>query len=377
MFEEEDRSSSSLTSGKAWVNRILEQNAVPAIWISNRVSHIDQAYLRRFDYSVRFPIPPQPVRREIAAHHLARFQPSEDWLDAIAANEQITPGQLERAAKVAALAAGHDNARALELVSQTLERSQRLLGQTRAPQRPHSATAYDLSLINSKLDIPRVIEGLKRQARGSFCFYGPAGTGKSELARYIADAIGRPMLLRRASDILSPWVGVTETNLAEMFADAREQGAVLVLDEADSFLADRRGASVNWEVTQVNELLTQMEAFDGVFICTTNLMERLDQASLRRFTVKARFDYLNADQRWEMFQRELARLGGDAEQLATLEDEVRELDRLTPGDFAVVARQLHLVGDTPDARRFLHMLREERNAKQPGAKPMGFLSKLQ
>lgn len=36
------------------------------------------------------------------------------------------------------------------------------------------------------------------------------------------------------------------------------------------FLADRRGAERNWEITQVNELLTQMEAFDGIFVCTTN-----------------------------------------------------------------------------------------------------------
>ena len=81
-----------------------------------------------------------------------------------------------------------------------------------------------------------------------------------------------------------------------MFAAARQQNAVLVLDEADSFLSDRRGARQSWEVTQVNELLTQMEAFDGIFICTTNLMEKLDPASLRRFAFKVRFDPMTPDQ---------------------------------------------------------------------------------
>ena len=64
------------------------------------------------------------------------------------------------------------------------------------------------------------------------------------------------------------------------------RSAVLILDEAASFLADRRDARANWEITQVNELLTQMEAHNGVFICTTNLMERLDPASLRRFVFR-------------------------------------------------------------------------------------------
>jgi len=45
----------------------------------------------------------------------------------------------------------------------------------------------------------------------------------------------------------------------------------------------------------VNELLTQMEAFDGIFVCTTNLMDKLDQASLRRFSFKIRFDVLKPE----------------------------------------------------------------------------------
>ncbi len=79
---------------------------------------------------------------------------------------------------------------------------------------------------------------------------------------------------------------------------------------AGRFLSDRRDAQRNWEVTQVNEFLTQMESFDGIFICTTNLMERLDQASLRKFAFKVKFDYLTKPQRISMFRQKLTRLGG-------------------------------------------------------------------
>lgn len=54
------------SGGKAWVNRTMERNPVPAIWICNRVGHIDPAYLRRFDYSIALSVPPLAVRLTIA-----------------------------------------------------------------------------------------------------------------------------------------------------------------------------------------------------------------------------------------------------------------------------------------------------------------------
>ncbi len=253
-------------SGKAWVNRTLERNATPAVWITNN-ANIDQAYLRRFDYSIRFPVPPQKVRMEIARHHLAQFNPTEEWLAKIASNEQMTPAQYERAAKVARVSGGGDDMLAKNLVEQALDRSASLLGQKHTPSRNILHTGYDLRFANTGMNMEGVIAGLNKKRQGTFCFYGPAGTGKSELARHIADELDMPCVVRRASDILSMWVGGSEKNIAQMFAEARQQEALLVLDEADSFLADRRDARHSWEVTQVNELLTQMEAFNGIFIC--------------------------------------------------------------------------------------------------------------
>ena len=361
------------TSGKAWINRTLERNATPAVWVTNN-ANIDPAYLRRFDYSIRFPVPPQQVRMAIARHHLGQFNPPEAWLAQIAANEQMTPAQYERAAKVARVSSGEDSESARALVEQTLDRSAILLGQKRTPARNTLHTGYDLRFVNTNMAMPAILEGLKKRRQGTFCFYGPAGTGKSELARYIADELGMPCIVRRASDILSMWVGGSEKNIAKMFADARQQEAVLVLDEADSFLADRRDAHQSWEVTQVNELLTQMEAFNGIFFCTTNLMEKLDQASLRRFAFKIKFDYLTSDQRWAMFLRELARMGCDVSQAPDWERRVRSLDTLTPGDFAVVSRQVAMLDEVPTPEAVYEALRSECEVKDQTRKPMGFVN---
>ena len=93
----------------------------------------------------------------------------------------------------------------------------------------------------------------------SLCLHGAPGTGKSLFARHLADRLGLPVMQKRASDLLSMWVGESEKEIANAFAAARTQGAMLAIDEADSLLADRRGAVRSWEVTQVNEMLTWME----------------------------------------------------------------------------------------------------------------------
>lgn len=231
---------------------------------------------------------------------------------------------------------------------------------------------YSLEWLNTDSTVPSIVEGLNRRPHGTFCFYGAAGTGKSELARYMADQIGKPLILKRASDILSMWVGEAEKNIAAMFSEACQQDAVLVLDEADSFLQDRRDAQHSWEVTQVNELLTQMEAFEGIFICTTNLMNRLDQASLRRFGFKVRFDPLKPDQRIAMFRQELTKYNGDISACSEWEPHVSKLETLTPGDFAVAARQIELWNKAVTPGMLYEILKKECEAKGAAPKKIGF-----
>ncbi|MDG4553368.1 MAG: ATP-binding protein [Candidatus Competibacter sp.] len=351
-------------AGKAWINRTLEHNPVPALWLTNHAKAMDGAYLRRFDYSIRFSTPPPSVRIEIARHHLDAWAGEDDWLAHIAACEHLTPAQLERAAKLARHAGNGDLAVNRALVRRALDGSATLLRQKRAPTRNVVPTGYDLRFLNVDQDVPKLIAALQRRPRGIFCFHGPAGTGKSELARHIADRLEKPLLVKRASDLLDMYLGQTEQRIAAMFDEARQRDAVLVLDEADSFLRDRRDAHHSWEVTQVNELLTQMEAFEGIFIATTNLMETLDPASLRRFPWKIRFNWLKPGQRWGLFVQEFARLGGELAEAADYQAEVGRLERLTPGDVAAVVRQYELWDETPSAGEFHRRLAAEVTAKE-------------
>ncbi len=386
LFDEvEDMLDKGEIPGKAWVNRALEENPVPAIWITNHANALDPAYRRRFDYSVQLSTPPRAVRLQIASHHLQGIASADaansdtvvqsadqTWLHDLAESASLTPSQMERAAKVARLVEAQslmqgDTAPAQQRVLQVLERSAKLLGQPKLrPGRP-MATAYDLAYLNTDAPVTALVESLRHAPGGSFCFYGPPGAGKTALARYIAQALELPVVLRRASDLLDMYVGGTEHKIAEMFDAARAEPCVLILDEADSFLQSRAEAKHSWEITQVNELLTQMEEFEGLFICTTNLLEKLDPASLRRFDWKVAFSAMTASQRWAFFLQEFHLLGGNMETAAPLQSYVRQqLGGLTPGDFAPVTRQFRLLRRTPSAQELLERLRGELTVKNGG-----------
>ena len=179
-------------------------------------------------------------------------------------------------------------------------------------------------------------------------------------------------MYKRQSDIISPYVGETEQKIALMFKQAKQDGAMLLLDEADSFLSERQSAKNLWEVTAVNEMLTQMERFEGLFICSTNLMQRLDTASLRRFALKIRFDYLKPEQRWQLFQAQAKKFARSQE--PEYRSALNRLTNLTPGDFATIRRQAKLLNIPLTADELLKRLKQECKTKNSSChRQIGFI----
>ncbi len=324
---------------KAWMNRMLEGNPVPALWISNSIECLDPAVIRRFDQVIELPIPPRAQRARIIERSC------QGILDArgaayLSRSEQLAPAVVVRAAQVVSLVKDElkDSAGAAltALVNNTLRAQGHKISGPGLTDR--SAGVYDPAFIHADVDLQAITTGLGRTRSGRLCLYGPPGTGKTAFAQYLADELGLALHAQRASDLLSKWVGESEKNVAAAFDAARQDGGLLVIDEADSFLVDRRGAERSWEISLTNELLTQLEAFDGIFVASTNLIAGLDPAALRRFDLKARFDFLKSDQAWQLLGRHCAQLALPPPPVE-LRQRLDAMDNLTPGDFAALARR--------------------------------------
>lgn len=370
--------SSNSVSGKAWVNQILESNPVPTLWVTNRIEQIDPAFRRRFAYHLELKSPPPGAREQIVRKALADVPVSEAFTARLAERNGLTPAQIRTAVRFADLAA-HAGATAEDLIERQLRNADQALGTRSGGARGErlQVTTWDMNMLNveTRFELPRIVEALRARGHGTLCFYGAPGTGKTALAEHIARAIARPLIIKQASDLMSKYVGETEQAMAAMFRQAEAEKAVLLLDEADSFLQDRRGAQRTYEVTEVNEMLQGMERYQGVFICTTNLIDRLDQAALRRFTFKIKFMPLTALQRERMFVAEA--LAGQADALTpALQARLARLDQLCPGDFAAVKRQTEILATDFPPEEFLEQLEAEHRIKPEvrEARGMGFLN---
>jgi len=355
-------------NNKGWINKALEENKTPSIWVCNQVSQIDPAFLRRFDFALELNSPPRSVRLNIVRSRLADTPVSEPFMQRLAEHEELSPAQVAKAATVLGRVGYMSQNDAEAILDRVLGNGAKAMGQKPLGRKQAHSTEYSLDYLNANVDIPSLVDGLQRSERGNICFYGPPGTGKTALAGYIAELLDKPLLSKRASDILGMYVGQSERNIARMFEQARSEDAVLVLDEADSLLRDRRGASRSWEVTQVNELLVQMESFDGLFVCSTNLMDDLDQASLRRFAIKVEFNYLKPDQAWAMLQQQCIGEPTDLDRKA-----ISGINNLAPGDFAAVKKRLSILGLDATPNAIIEGLRADVAVKGVSSSSIGFV----
>lgn len=240
---------------------------------------------------------------------------------------------------------------------------------------------YDLNVLNTSIPAQEIVEMVQnaiandrksdRTEQGiRILFYGLSGAGKTNLAHYIADSLGRGTIIKNASDILGMYVGESEKNIAKAFAEAKKQNKILLFDEVDSFFRDRTLASQSWEITQVNEFLTQMEKFDGIVICTTNLRNIMDKAMQRRFHIMVEFKALK-----DVGVKNL--LNGYFGQFDFSEAEIKRISRyqsVTPGDFGNLASRLRFMNQEKITDSYItEELCKMQEEKESGSRSIGFV----
>lgn len=360
--------------GKAWFNKLLEENPVPTLWISNHVWQIDPAFMRRFDIVLELRNPPRSVRKEILEKSLTGLPVEKQWIEQKSTQNGITPALTMRIANVVRSTDTQDAMNLQHYFDRLMNEHLRSIGQKSADAY-NVLNEYRLNWLNTSLDINVVTRGLAKGRQGKVLLYGPPGCGKTAFAYHLSKTMDCPLMLKRGSDLISKWIGETEANIRDMFLEAADEEAILLLDEADSFLQDRHGAERIWELTQVNELLTQMENFRGVFICATNFIEQLDTAAIRRFSFKISFDYLKAEQLVSIFRESMQDF--NVKETAGMEindaiDHLMRLDNLTPGDFAAISEQFKIMGQIPRPMDYYMELKQTSQLKTGGKSHIGF-----
>ncbi|MGG7056410.1 AAA family ATPase [Nitrosomonas sp. ANs5] len=356
---------------KGWINRMLEENPVPTIWISNP-QDIDLAFIRRFDLVLEIPVPPKKKREQIIRDSGSKLLDAAS-VARFAESEELAPAVVSRAVSVIrpiheGLEAIDTNS-AIELLINNTLKAQGYSTIRSNPSRKVSGI-YDPLFIHADTDLTKVAAGLVQARSGRLCLYGPPGTGKTAYGHWLAEQMDCSVLVKPASELISKWVGGSEKNIACAFRQAEQEGALLIIDEIDSFLFDRTQAQHSWEISMVNEMLTQMESFPGVFIASTNFIEGIDTAALRRFDLKVKFDFMKTKQAWALFSRYctelcLSKLG------LRQQEKLQRLQQLTPGDFATVMRQKYL-RPINSSDELLAALAAECAAKGDGRPPIGF-----
>lgn len=325
---------------KAWINKSLENTSVPAIWITNAIDDIDPAYLRRFTMVVEVPIPDVNQRSAIVGKLTAGLDIDASCLSKIVANKHLSPALIAQSAHVV------DGLR--DKVSISTSKSMEIILNNSLSAQGYSLLSsesakvnhkiYDPSFINADIDVEKIVNGLSKSKSGRICLFGPAGTGKTNFCHYLGNKIGMDVIVKRASDLMSKYVGGTEKNYAAAFREATDANAILVIDEVDSFLQDRSTVSHSWESSMINEFLTQLESFQGIFFASTNLVKNLDQAALRRFDLKVKFDYLKPHQSVTLLKKYSDHLELNVPSDLDIH-RVNSMYNATVGDYAACARQ--------------------------------------
>lgn len=350
---------------KASLHWMLETAPIPNIWISNSVSSIAPSMLRRFDLIFEVSSPDAEGRRRMVDDAFGNTL-SHTTRERLVLTRKLTPAVMKRAASVAQTvretADTIDEVAVVDMIDEVLRAQD--YGTVAAASSVLPAF-YDPKFVNADIDLDALAKGIAHAGGAKICLYGPPGTGKSAYAAWLAQQLNRPLVRRTVAELTSCFVGETEKQIAQAFREASRDNAVLLLDEADSFLRDRKLANYGWEATQVNELLTQLEAFEGYFVATTNLLDSFDGASLRRFDLKAKFDFLKPEQAVELAGRVLATTNIALDDAAR--DRIGHMAQLTPGDFAAVMRQsrFHPLADAVD---FAGRLAQEVLLKDPYAR---------
>lgn len=378
------------TSSKAWINSMLEDKDNRVIWIVNSTSYIDDSVKRRFAYSIYFKnltVTQQinmwgKITRKLKVENKVSLEVIKRLVNTYSPPISCIESSIQLA-KIAATK--HDF---VDCVERNLKAYRTLINNGRSTRNPvvdledfvmdGICTSIPVSSLLAK--VRQMDSNLKSQKNCppgmlNLIFFGVSGGGKSALSKYIAKELDKPCIIKRGSDLISQWVGSTERNIRQAFEEASDMEGVLVLDEADIFIPNRQVAQNEWDVSMSAEMLTCLEECRSICICTTNFKEYVDNAAIRRFSLKVKFGYALSQHLEALYKKMLAPfVGSDLDQRGL--EMLKSFKFLCVGDFSTVRKQV-LMGNQQNITHedlLKALANEEHMKREHGAKRLGFVA---
>tara|TARA_B100000745_G_scaffold181971_1_gene119206 strand:- start:1814 stop:3973 length:2160 start_codon:yes stop_codon:yes gene_type:complete len=367
---------------KAWLNHLLESLKVPTIWLSNS-SDIDPAYLRRFSYVLELEHPDPKLKKSLIKKYHPNLKLRRLFLDELTQVKAISIAAIRQACEFSEQA-GLSGREAERFIAHAVAEKYKASGSsalsfhTLSKKKPSPKICYpfDPEYVNTSENIENLVSGLGKTGEGRLILFGPPGTGKTSFVHYLSQQLGKPLLQKDAAQLQSCFVGEAEKNIHMAFAEALNRKSILFFDEADSLLTDRQTHVQTWQTSEVNQLLQEVEKFTGILVMSTNLIQKIDPASSRRFDFKIKFDFMTLKQRVLFFEKWLKEHGGfDSYDPCRYQARLQSLDKVVPGHFQLLSRKARVVGEAFDADRLYHALKLEMElSNQHISRPIGFLN---
>lgn len=336
------------------ITEALSVNEVPFIYIVDDIEQLEPDLVRSFSIVKEFKAPSRPQVQQTIKYYEDKYKTKiSKAVTSLLVENRVAPCAIE------ALCSANSVAKMTQSNQLVFMRDYISAMGGEFDERPVVPTGkYNYSLLNTDQDLQKITNTVLASGNKNFqmLLHGVSGTGKSEFAKVMANTLGIKVIKKKASDLMSKWAGETEQRIRDMFEEQREEGALLLIDEAEYFLHDRRKSTAQWENSIVGEMLANMEDSELPIVMTTNVMGAVDPAFMRRFTFTVKFDYMRPEQVVTAFKHFLK---------INL-DNTTGLNRLAPGDFTMFKKRNAFLGlkDPADIIAEFKKIQEQKNERQ-------------
>ena len=299
---------------------------------TNFKDQIDDAILNRFTTTIEVPLPDLDARADIfkgLIRNLKAADPALNVDEVAALMAQRTDGQSGRS--LGAIVKSAMSKAVLKSTSPADVRLTRELLVAEVMPKGHVVSEADLQKIWSQIVLkPEIKDSIINKihmftsgdpaAPSGLLLYGPSGTGKTEIARRIADSTGGDFIQCKGSDLKGMYAGEGVKNVRKIWDGARARGrAVIFVDECDAIFSRRGSVDTDRAIEEiVPEFLQSWDGMDNKkgqvwVVGATNLYERIDSAIIRRFGATVEIGLPETPQRMEILRLEMKKMGRDAE----------------------------------------------------------------